>query len=88
MSKQYIDNTSNNGRLLNAYFYNDLILNYSLKTKIVKDISFKLLINNIFNAKYETNAWIYKYYENDNEQFFDGYFPQAGTTLECLPYQV
>ncbi len=81
VSKQYIDNTSNNGRLLNAYFYNDLILNYSLKTKIVKDISFKLLINNIFNAKYETNAWIYKYYENDNEQFFDGYFPQAGTNF-------
>lgn len=81
VSKQYIDNTSNNGRVINAYFYNDLILNYSLKTKIVKDISFKLLINNIFNAKYETNAWIYKYYEDDNEQFFDGYFPQAGTNF-------
>ena len=78
VSKQYIDNTSNNERVLKAYFVNDLSFDYNVQTSIIKNISIKLLVNNIFNSMYETNAWIYKYYYNDTEQFFDGYFPQAG----------
>ncbi len=81
VGKQYIDNTSNKDRILNAYFINDLSFNYGIKTKIIKNISFKLLINNIFNAMYESNAWIYKYYYNDTQQFYNGYFPQAGTNF-------
>lgn len=78
VSKQYIDNTSNNERILKPYFVNDLSFDYNIQTSIVKNISIKLLVNNIFNSMYETNAWIYKYYYNDTEQFLDGYFPQAG----------
>jgi iron complex outermembrane receptor protein len=36
------------------------------------------MINNIFNEKYETNAWVYRYYYEDKEYMMDGYFPQAG----------
>ena len=36
-----------------------------------------LSLNNIFNEKYESNAWVYRYYENDIELAESGYFPQA-----------
>jgi iron complex outermembrane receptor protein len=39
------------------------------------------MINNLFNVKYETNAWVYQYMENGQHYVLDGYFPQAGTTL-------
>jgi iron complex outermembrane receptor protein len=37
-----------------------------------------LTLNNIFGEKYETNAWVYRYYYNDTEYEMNGYFPQAG----------
>jgi iron complex outermembrane receptor protein len=30
-------------------------------------------------VKYETNAWIYRYYYEGEEGALDGFFPQAGT---------
>jgi len=59
-------------------FVNNLRLSYSLKLKKIKEIAFNVLINNIFNEKYETNAWVYRYKTGGNEYVFDGYFPQAG----------
>jgi iron complex outermembrane receptor protein len=35
-------------------------------------------VNNLFDTKYETNAWVYKYYEGGTIHVMDGYFPQAG----------
>ncbi len=78
VSRQYIDNTSNKYRSLDPYFVNNLIINYSIKTKFIKEIGFQLMINNIFNEEYETNAWVYRYYYEDKEYMMDGYFPQAG----------
>ncbi len=78
VSRQYIDNTSNKYRSLDPYFVNNLIINYSFKTRFIKEIGFQLMINNIFNEKYETNAWVYRYYYEDKEYMMDGYFPQAG----------
>ncbi len=78
VSRQYIDNTSNKYRSLDPYFVNNLIINYSFKTKFIKEIGFQLMINNIFNEEYETNAWVYRYYYESNEYMMDGYFPQAG----------
>ena len=78
VSRQYIDNTSNKYRSLDPYFVNNLIINYSFKTKFIKEIGFQLMINNIFNEEYETNAWVYRYYNEGKEYMMDGYFPQAG----------
>ena len=38
-----------------------------------------MTINNLFNEKYETNAWVYSYIENGTRKKDDGYFTQAGT---------
>ncbi len=78
VDKQYIDNTANNERKLDAYFINNINIDYKFKTKLVKEINLSLMIKNIFNQEYETNAWVYQYtYENEH-RVMDGYFPQAG----------
>ncbi len=78
VGKQYIDNTSNDARSIDAYFVNNMRFNYSLNTNFVKQIDFMLTLNNIFGEKYETNAWVYRYYYDDVEYEMNGYFPQAG----------
>ena len=78
VGKQYIDNTSSNDRELDPYFVNDLLIGYSLNLKSLKELGFSLKINNFTNKKYESNAWIYRYYSEGAYGVMDGYFPQAG----------
>ncbi len=78
VGKQYIDNTSSEERKLDPYFVNDVILTMNFKSRAFKKFEVKGVVNNLFNAKYETNAWVYQYYLNDRHQVIDGYFPQAG----------
>jgi iron complex outermembrane receptor protein len=79
VGKQYIDNTSSNERKLDPYFVNDLAVSLNIRTKVFRKCEIRGVVNNLFNAKYETNAWVYQYYENDRHKVMDGYFPQAGT---------
>jgi len=76
--KQFIDNTSSDSRALDAYFVNDIRANYTLTANFIRKVSFFVLLNNIFDVEYETNAWVYRYSENNNEYNMNGYFPQAG----------
>ena len=75
---QYIDNSQSEEYKLDPYFVNDLQLQYTLHTNFLKEIRFNLLLNNVFDVKYESNAWVYKYYLEGIEYKMDGYFPQAG----------
>lgn len=78
VGEQFIDNTSNKERIIDAYFVNNLRLNYTFKTKFIKEIGLNLMVNNIFNEEYESNAWVWNYYL-DGKRYADfGYFPQAG----------
>lgn len=77
VSRQYIDNTSNKQRSLDPCFVNNIIINYSIETDLIKQIDFMLSLNNIFNEKYESNAWVYRYIWEDVEYEMNGYFPQA-----------
>jgi iron complex outermembrane receptor protein len=81
VGKQFIDNTSSDDRILDRYFVNDLMVRYDFKIKLIKEIGLSLQVNNLFNAKYESNAWIYRYWLGGEEYFTDGYFPQAGIHL-------
>jgi len=78
VGKQYIDNTSSDGRSLNAWFVNDLKIDYSFKTNLFNEVKIHLLVNNIFNEEYESNAWVYSYILGGERYKMDGYFPQAG----------
>ena len=77
VGRQYIDNTSNKERSLDPYWVNNLNLDYTLHFKGVKSLMFSVHLNNIFNEKYETNAWVYRYVYNGTESEMNGYFPQA-----------
>jgi iron complex outermembrane receptor protein len=77
IGKQFVDNTSNNDRVLNAYLVNNVTAGYTIRTKWIKEIRFNLAVNNIFSNKYETNAWVYPYYMNGKLYETNGYFPQA-----------
>jgi len=78
VGRQFIDNTSNKDRSLDPYFVNNMRFAYTLKTSFLKRTDFQLMINNIFNEEYESNAWVYSYLLENERYTMDGYFPQAG----------
>jgi iron complex outermembrane receptor protein len=80
VGKQYLDNTSNEARKLNAFFVNNIRLSYDLKVKGVKNIGFGLLVNNIFNELYVSNGYTYSYISGGpvTENY---YYPQAETNF-------
>ena len=77
VSRQFIDNTSNEDRALPAYFVNDLAISYALNLDLVQEIKFKFLINNFLNTTYSSNAYTYSYIYNGliTENYL---YPQAG----------
>ncbi len=77
VSKQYIDNTANESRKLDPYFVNHLLIDYSFHTKVIDEIGINLMINNLFSARYETDAWVYRYIYKGKDLMMNGYFPQA-----------
>ena len=75
---QFLDNTSNDARKIDAYFVNDLRLNYSIKDKLAKEIGINLLINNILNEKYSSNGYTFGYFGGSEFEVRENYFyPQA-----------
>lgn len=78
VGKQFIDNTQNADRMLNAYFLQNISFLYTIKSKLFKELTCQFAVNNLFDKKYETNAWVYKYDEGGSIHVMDGYFPQAG----------
>jgi len=78
VSKQYIDNTSSNDRKLNGYLLNNLKFTYRVPQKFAKEFNLHLMVNNLFDTKYENNAWVYSYVYGGERFAMDGYFPQAG----------
>lgn len=82
VSRQYMDNTSADERSLDAFFVNNLRLTYNTKFQGIKNIGITLLVNNIFNEKYEANGYTWGYInEAGSRQFFNYYFPQATTNF-------
>lgn len=77
IGQQYLDNTSSTDRMIDAYFVNDLSINYEAPFKKVKRLTFSLLVNNILNEMYSSNGYTYSYIWGDmiTENF---YYPQAG----------
>lgn len=78
VSKQYIDNTSSDRRMIDAWYASDLKIGYKLPKSFLKDAEINFNIINLFNSSYETNAWVYRYVYEGKEYEMDGYFPHAG----------
>jgi iron complex outermembrane receptor protein len=78
VGKQYLDNTSNESKSIDAYFTNNLMVNYSFKFKGVKEINLGILANNVLNALYENNGYTFGYISGGKRINENYYFPQAG----------
>lgn len=81
VGKQYLDNTGNDKRKLNSYFTNDFRAIYTLKGKLLKEVNFSLLVNNLFNTLYESNGYSYSYIYDKQVVTENFYYPQAGTNV-------
>ena len=80
VGQQFLDNTSNKNRVIDAFFSVDTRISYSLYFKNLKELTFNLMANNITNHLYSSNGYTYSYIYGDmvTENF---YYPQAGINL-------
>lgn len=85
VGEQFMGNIDSNRSKLDAYFVNDLNINYEWKlNKGIKSIVFSGLVNNIFNLEYESNGYFYTYDDDWSNPGSTttiegtGYYPQAG----------
>ncbi|XZF13348.1 TonB-dependent receptor [Chitinophagaceae bacterium MMS25-I14] len=80
VGKQYLDNSGDNNRSLDAYGLCDIRIHYGLKIKPFKEVGLTLAVNNLFNNMYSNNGYVYYTYISGGTQYYDNrYFPQAGT---------
>jgi iron complex outermembrane recepter protein len=70
ISKQYLDLTESDSKALDAYQTLSLQLSYGIHPAKMEEIKFTLQINNLLNAMYASNGYIY------DETLY--YYPQAG----------
>lgn len=78
VSKQYLDNTQQENRSLDAFFVNDLRGIYTFKGKKLKELSIIAQLNNLFNVKYEPNGYTFSYIYGGQTTTENFYFPMAG----------
>ena len=78
VGKQYLDNTSNENRQLDAYFVNDLRFIYTVKPKGMNELSFSFLLNNVLSELYESNGYTFSYISEGKTVTENFYYPQAG----------
>lgn len=78
VGKQYLDNTSNDARSIDAYFVNDFRLSYNFSTSSVKNINISLLVNNILSEEYSSNGYTFGYAAGTYKVRENYYYPQAG----------
>ena len=83
VGEQYMGNIDSEKSTLDAYFINDLNVNYEWNiNKGLKSIVFSALINNLFDVEYESNGYFYTYDDDSSGNVITyegaGFYPQAG----------
>lgn len=93
IGRQYLDGTGDQTARLPAYRQAQLAFRYRLIGNKLPVMDFHLQINNIFNSRYESNGWIYRFRspsynpvpddpyagaEGDHRYYLKGLYPQAG----------
>ncbi len=84
VGQQYLDNTSNEDRIIRSYFVSDLLMSYQKAFPGLKQLSVSLMINNLLNTEYESNGYTWGYYygyQEGNLYQQNNYYPQAGTNF-------
>ena len=81
VGNQFLDNTSNENRMIKSYFINDLRFAYQLQAFGMRKIELTLMINNLLNVTYESNGYTWGYLYDGYPYQQNNYYPQAGINL-------
>jgi iron complex outermembrane receptor protein len=78
VGKQYFDNTMSGERIISPYFVSNLSAGYRLDVRKAGELTFRFMVNNLFNTMYENNAYGGMWSEDGEEKTWAYFFPQAG----------
>lgn len=81
VSRQYMDNTENASRSLDAFLVNDLRISYTLKTNKqgwFRQLNCGVMVNNVLNEKYEPSGYTFSGISGGVRSDYNYYYPQAG----------
>jgi iron complex outermembrane recepter protein len=81
VGRQFLDNTSNSNRKLNAYYTQDARADYTWKMKSIKEVNVYFQANNIFSRLYEANGYTFSYISGGALNTENYYFPMAPATF-------
>lgn len=79
VGRQYLDNTSDVQRSIHDYLVTDLRVNYTIRTRLIKEINLIGVVYNISNTVYETNGYNYSFYSGD-QLYKQNYLAPAAPT--------
>jgi iron complex outermembrane recepter protein len=78
VGRQFLDNTSNVNRSINPFSFSNLVISYTLKNVVGKELVFGFQMNNVFNALYANNGYTFSYIYGGQTTTENFYYPQAG----------
>jgi iron complex outermembrane receptor protein len=81
VGKQYLDNTSDETKRIDAYFVNHLGISYEYPFSNATTLKMSAQINNIFNHTFENNGYTYSYIYGGATTTENFYYPQAGRNV-------
>lgn len=84
VGSQFLDNTQNNERILNAYTYLNFRISHTFYGVRFKALNIGIQINNMLNSLYEANGYTYSYIYGGELITENFYYPQAGINFMAL----
>ncbi|MFM6994712.1 MAG: TonB-dependent receptor [Sediminibacterium sp.] len=78
ISKQFLDNTQNESRILDAYLLNDINAHWTILNKAKYTMLLQLYANNILDVQYAPNGYTYSYIYDRTTTTSNNYYPMAG----------
>jgi iron complex outermembrane receptor protein len=77
-SKQFLDNTQNKDRILDAYFLNDINVHWTILNKAKFTMLLQVYGNNLFDVQYAPNGYTFSYIYDRTLTTSNNYYPMAG----------
>ena len=77
-SKQFLDNTKNKNRILDAYFINDINAHWTIMNQSKFNMLLQVYANNILDVKYAPNGYTYSYISDRSVTTSNNFYPMAG----------
>jgi iron complex outermembrane receptor protein len=78
VDQQYLDNTQDDNRKLNAFVTQDFRAVYVIKKRVMREIQLIFQANNLLNKLYEPNGYTFSYIYGGVQTTENYYYPMAG----------